>query len=221
MTPRNVLLVLIGLVAGALVSVQIPLYAQRPAPDVEPGAAPSRPSLQDALYRPYDFAFAEPTPLDEVARRLSEDLGGQVVLDVAALQRLNLDKEETVELELKGSRLKTGLKLLLDQVGLTYRIVPEDNLMILTDPDGAEDPVARMKAELGEMHQELHDVQDTLDELLDLFEFAEGGPRLRQPTIIEEMPADPGPDPADPGIDPVPNDEEPAPVEPRRPRTSI
>ena len=45
-----------------------------------------------------------------------------MVVDLAAIERLDLKPEDTVKLELKGVRLKTGLKLLLDQVGLTYHL---------------------------------------------------------------------------------------------------
>ena len=82
------------------------------------------PSIQDALLRPYHFRFGRPATLTEVAQRLSQDLGSPVVLDLAALERQELKPEDTVKLELAGVRLKTGLKLLLDQVRLTVRVVP-------------------------------------------------------------------------------------------------
>ena len=59
-----------------------------------------------------------------------------MVLDLAALDRKSAKPDDTVQLELDGVRLKTGLKLLLDQVGLTFRVVAEDNLMIITDQEG-------------------------------------------------------------------------------------
>ena len=39
------------------------------------------------------------------------------MLDLAALDRQGVEPDEAVQLELEGVRLKTGLKLLLDQVG--------------------------------------------------------------------------------------------------------
>ena len=104
-------------------------------------------TLQDALLRPYHFPFSRPTSLAEVCAHLKETLKAPVVLDLAALDRKSAEPDDTVVLELDGVRLKTGLKLLLDQVGLTFRVVAEDNLMIITDQEGAEDPAERIWAE--------------------------------------------------------------------------
>lgn len=226
MKSRNALFALVGLAVGLLAASRIPLHAQKPPQEAEPaapagpaGAATNggRPSLQEALVRPYNFDFARPTTLEEVARRLSADLGGEVVLDIAALERLDVKKDDTVELALKSARLKTGLKLLLDQVDMTYRTVPEDNLLILTDVEGSEDPLDRVWTELTSMHRELHDVQDALDDLLDLQE--SGGLQFRQPTIIEELPGMPGSDLPPTGDDADSPDAAPAPTPSRRPRT--
>ena len=243
MNPRNLLYVFVGLILGLIASTQLPLHAQkhpretivqdvpreidsRPAP--ENPAASGKVSLQDALHRPYIFAFGRPTPLSEVARRLSADLGGQVVLDLAALDRLELKPEDAVELELKGARLKTGLKLLLDQVELTYRLVPEDNLLILTDDEGAEEPLDKVWSELGHLHRDIHDIQMMVEYLYDTSgaeaEMKEDGePRLEQPTIIEEMPGAPGgprAEDAAPKADQKPDakDDDPR-TPPKRPRT--
>ena len=227
MTPRNLLFTLVGLIAGLLAASQIPLHARRSAQEPAEKAAPTpvgtagvpnaepKVSLQEALLRPYAFDFAQPTPLEEAARRLSADLGGEVVLDLAALDRMDVRKEDPVELTLKNGRLKTGLKLLLDQVELTYKLVPEDNLLIITYEEGSEDPLDKVWAELGHIHRELHDIQDALDEVLDRAA-AGDDVQLHQPTIIEEMPGMPGAAPADPGEEPAaPQEESPAP----KPRT--
>jgi hypothetical protein len=146
-------------------------------------------SVQDALLRPFRFSFTRPTSLAQVCIHLKESLGVSVVLDIAALGRQDVDPDDTVQLELDGARLKTGLKLLLDQVGLTYHVVPEDNLLIITDREGSDDPLDRIWNELRTLHRDLHDVQDAVDELTEsLYGEKEGGPRVRKPTIIEEKP---------------------------------
>ena len=139
--------------------------------------------------RPFRFSFDRPTSLAEVCLRLKQTLGVPVVLDLAALGRQDVDPDDTVQLELDGVRLKTGLKLLLDQVGLTYHVVPEDNLLIITDREGSEDPLDRIWTELRTLHRDLHDVQDAVDELTDsLYGDQVEGARVRKPTIIEEKP---------------------------------
>jgi hypothetical protein len=156
------------------------------------GREPSRPgtaSVQDILLRPFHFPFNRPTSLSQVCIHLKQTLGVSVVLDIAALGRQDVEPDDTVQLELDGVRFKTGLKLLLDQVGLTYHVVPEDNLLILTDRDGSDDPLDRIWSELRTLHRDLHDMRDAVDDLTDaLDEDPEEGPRVRKPTIIEEKP---------------------------------
>ena len=132
---------------------------------------------------------SRPTPLQQVCIHLQQTLKAGVVLDKAALERQNVKPEDPLQLELEGVRLKTGLKLLFDQLGLTYRIIPEDNLMIVTDREGSDEPTDRIWSELKALHRDLHDLQDTVDELRDSLGDQEGdGPQVRNPTIIEEMP---------------------------------
>jgi len=146
-------------------------------------------TLQDALLRPYRFPFSRPTPLNQVCAHLQQTLKAPVVLDLAALDRQTIEPDDTVQLELDGVRLKTGLKLLLDQVGLTFHIVAEDNLLIITDKEGSEDPADRIWSELHALHRDLHDLQDAVEELRTYVGGEKGeGPRVRKPTIIEEMP---------------------------------
>lgn len=220
MTLRNLPHLLAGLALGLIGSTLAPLHAQKPAAETT-----EKVSLQEALLRPYAFAFDQPTPLSEVAARLADDLGGSVVLDLAALERLGVGRGDTVELQLRGARLKTGLKLLLAQHDLTYRLVPEDNLLIITDAEGSADPIDQVWAELDHMHRDIHDIQDSVEDLRDLFgDDLDGGAQLRRPTIIEEAPgAVPGDLPV-PDLAPgsLPDDDEAAPAPaPKRPRTSL
>jgi hypothetical protein len=134
-------------------------------------------TLGEALLRPYRFPFARPTSLEQVC-----------------------DPDDPVQLDLDGVRLKTGLKLLLDQVGLTYRLVAEDNLIIITDQEGSEDSADRIWAELRALHRDLHAVQDAVDDLGDVLGVEGGGPRVRKPTIIEDIPEN---NPEKPGMAPV------------------
>jgi len=161
----------------------------RHADQQEPRSGSGGATLQESLLRPYDFPFSRPTSLTQVCLHLKQTLKAPVVIDLAALDRQNVEPEDPVQLELEGVRLKTGLKLLLDQVGLTYRIEAEDNLMVITDREGSQDPGERIWAELHALHRDLHDLQDSLDDLRAIFgDDRQSGPKVRKPTIIEEMP---------------------------------
>jgi hypothetical protein len=175
-------------------SARLDLQAQDPHPartDPEPKS-----SVQDALLKPYHFTFNRPTPLDEVARQLGRSLNAPVAIDRAALARLGLKINDEVQLELEGVRLKTGLKLLLDQLDLTFKVVPEDNLLIFTDATGSDEPIDQVLVQLKALHRDLHNVQDDLDEIYTAMGLdTEEGARLRKPTIIEEMPPAGGDEP--------------------------
>jgi hypothetical protein len=226
MIRQGLFLLLGGMLGGVLAAAHLPLRAQgdgRPQPERAETMPAVKASVQEALLKPYDFRFARPTTLSEVALRLGRELAAPVVLDLAALDRLEIKPDETVTLELQGVRLKTGLKLLLDQVGMTYRVVAEDNLLVLTDQEGAEDPAEKMMAEVRELHRDIHDLQDAVDELREASGLltAEGA-RVRKPTIIEEVPDNaepkeetgPGPRPA-PRSEPAPRPPATSPIKPR------
>jgi hypothetical protein len=228
MTRNRWLLLLIALLCGLLVSgriailaqdgeaglrgkapsaplpeVQAPLQMQRMPMEGRQAAAAARSgsnsaTLQDALLRPYHFPFSKPTPLSQVCAHLKETLKAAVVLDLAALARQDVEPEDPVQLELEGVRLKTGLKLLLDQVGLTYQVIAEDNLMIITDREGSEDPSDRIYSELRALHRDLHALQDDVEELRDYLGDDRDGGHVRKPTIIEELPEVEGQKPASP-----------------------
>jgi hypothetical protein len=149
-------------------------------------------SVQDALQRPFTFPFEVPTTLTDVCQYLRKELRAPVVLDIAALERQELRADDQVQLQLEGVRLKTGLKLLLDQVGLTYQVVAEDNLLILTDTHGSTEPLERLVSEVQALHRDIHDLQDAVDDLTKALGLGEdqGGAKVRKPTIIEELPGE-------------------------------
>lgn len=225
MRPRQALLVFGGVLIGGAASAWVGLRAQVPpgpkgrptttqpqtdetkavpaAKSVEPNVGTS--SIQQAMLRVYRLPFSRPTSLEEVRAHLQKTLGVPVVLDLAALGRQALSPDDAVQLELDGVRLKTGLQLLLDQAGLTYRVVPEDELLILTDKEGSDDPLAKLRAEVRELHRDVHAIQDSVDDLIDLLAPEGADLRMRKPTMIEELP-----EPEDRARKPAPEDELPA-----------
>ena len=166
-------------------------FALRGQEDKPRNRQPASRSIHDALLQPFDFAFDTPTTLEAAAKVLSEGLGLPVAIDRAALDRSGLNLDDEVQLQLKGMRLKTGLKLLLDQLDLTYRVEEEDNLLVITDAVGASDPLLELVAELKSLHRDIHDLQDAVDEIEDALGILppDEGAKMRKPTIIEELPA--------------------------------
>lgn len=188
----------VGLAAViGMASARLTLRAQVEPKHSEPAANTVIP-VQEALERPLALPFGKPTRLDEVCHYLGRALHAPVVLDRAALDRQEVDHDDTVQLDLQGVRLKIGLKLLLDQLSLTYRVVPEDNLLILTDEEGSDDPLKQVLSELKALHRDVHDVQDAVDDILSMLGADEEGPKMRKPTIIEEVPANPAEKKAEP-----------------------
>jgi hypothetical protein len=148
--------------------------------------------IADAMLLPARLPFAEKTSLEAVAAYLRKELKANVILDRAALGRLKLEPTDTVQLDLSDVRLKTGLKLLLDQVGLTTKIVAEDNLLIITDKEESDEPIDRVLEEIKALHRDVHSLQDDVRDLRNLIEAPiaedEPGALMRKPTIIEEKP---------------------------------
>jgi hypothetical protein len=156
-----------------------------------PGAADKPVHVADAMLQPVRLPFGEGKTLEEVAAYLRKELKANVVLDVAALDRNDLKPTTKVRLDLEGVRLKTGLKLLLDQVGLTARVVSEDNLLVITDKKETQDPIDIVLEEIKALHRDVHSLQDDVRDLRNLMEIPvaeEPGAKVRNPTIIEEMP---------------------------------
>jgi hypothetical protein len=233
MRSRNAVIVFSGVLIGMAASTwvvlraQIPVRLNDPASPIADGRQPAKTkaepsvlsskmptepktdisSIQQAMLRPYRLPFVGPTTLEAVRAHLKKTLNIPVVLDRAALARQALTPDDTVQLELDGVRLKTGLQLLLDQVGLTYHIVPEDDLLVLTDREGSDDPLAKLRAEVRELHRDVHAIQYSIDDLTDLLVPEGLDLRMRKPTIIEELPELQEPRAKSPPGDEVPGDE--------------
>jgi hypothetical protein len=186
----------IAVATSLLGGIWLANHGQIRAQDGDPGvrkaeAAKTR-HIADAMLQPIRLPFAAETSLEDVAAYLRKELKANVVLDRAALDRQDLEPTDKVQMELSDVRLKTGLKLLLDQVGLTAKIVPEDNLLIITDKEESEEPIDRVLVEIKALHRDVHSLQDDVRNLRNLIEApiveGEPGATMRKPTIIEEKP---------------------------------
>jgi len=193
MVSRPVFAFAIGtaVVGGFWLALHGPLHAENPPGEARPVRSSN---IADAMLQPIRLPFARETTLDEVVAYLRMELKANVVLDLAALGRHGVKPTSKVRMDLDEVRLKTGLKLLLDQVGLTSKIIPEDNLLIITDRLESDEPIARVLDEIKALHRDVHTLQDEVRDIRNMLEApAEGDEpvgRIRNPTIIEEMPAD-------------------------------
>jgi len=184
------------LIVGGMVCLVLARTSWRGVAAVEGDRDAANPaSLYATLERRSSFPFGKETPLSAVVAHLRRDLNAQVVLDVGALKRLKIDEKTPVQLELQDVKRSIGLRLLLEQVGLTFRVEDDDNLLIITDRQGAADPLDRIEARLDDLHRDVHAIQDAVEEVYQTLAPEAEGPVLRSPTLIEEMPTeDPGDD---------------------------
>ena len=182
--------VAVALLAGTWLATQNYSIAQEPG---GPRIRPTRSNpIADILLLPVKLPFGKGSTLEEVVIYLRNETKTNVVLDLAALARLRITPASIVQLELEDVRLKTGLKLLLDQVGLTIKLVHEDNLLIITDHRESEEPIERVLEEIKALHRDLHTLQDEVRQLRDMISVPveeDPAPKARNPTIIEEIPA--------------------------------
>ena len=98
-----------------------------------------------------DLAF-ENTKLDDILAFIRDFSGLNIVVDAAIM----VDPNKTITFKVKDLVLKNVLKLLLQQLGLDYRIT-EEKVVLLTDPKKAG----------GGSVLELHDIRDILVKLQD------------------------------------------------------
>jgi type II secretory pathway component GspD/PulD (secretin) len=100
-----------------------------------------------------DLAF-ENTKLDDILAFIRDFSGLNIVVDAANASAV--DPNKTITFKVKDLVLKNVLKLLLQQIGLDYRIT-EEKVVLLTDPKKAG----------GGNVLELHDIRDILVKLQD------------------------------------------------------
>ncbi len=100
--------------------------------------------------RPAGLSFID-TPLESVVSVLQSDYDMPVQLDTPALDEIGLGPDEPVSIELHNISLRSALRLMLKQLGLTYMI--RDEVLMITTPDEAE----------AELRTCVYDVRDLTD----------------------------------------------------------
>jgi hypothetical protein len=79
--------------------------------------------------------FAE-TPLENVVNSLQDEYGISMQIDEAALEATGLDLSEPISFRVHNVSLRSGLRLMLNQVQLTYII--QNEVLMITTPEEAE-----------------------------------------------------------------------------------
>ncbi|EAQ77486.1 hypothetical protein DSM3645_06484 [Blastopirellula marina DSM 3645] len=91
--------------------------------------------VRQALASPTKMRFID-TPLLEVATYLSTLHNLDIQFDRRALEDVGLSSDHPITIDLEGVRLQSGLRLMLDQLELTYVVDP--GRLLITTPEAAE-----------------------------------------------------------------------------------
>lgn len=110
----------------------------RPSPVKDSRAVPAwEREIERKLRSPVTLSCQD-TPLRKVLEELRSVHGINIVPDKATLHEEGVNLDHPVTLKLEGIPLKSALKLLLDQAGLTYAL--EDEVLKITTPNHARGP---------------------------------------------------------------------------------
>ena len=100
--------------------------------------SPAEKRIEAALKSPTQLEFAE-TPLSDVIDYLKDYHQIEIQLDKKAMDEAGIGSETPVTKNLKGVSLKSALRLMLRDLGLTYVI--QDEVLLITTQDVAETKV--------------------------------------------------------------------------------
>jgi hypothetical protein len=119
--------------------------AEKPQPSTEPVIVMSdheamckssaERKIDEALKSPTHFVFVD-LPLDQVVEYLKEKHKIEIQIDKKALEDVNIGTNTPVTRNLKGISLRSALRLMLKELGLTYVI--KDEVLLITTPDEAD-----------------------------------------------------------------------------------
>ena len=92
---------------------------------------PAEKKINDALKSPTQLEFIE-TPLQDVIDYLKDYHGIEIQLDKKSLDEMSIGTDTPVTKNLKGISLRSALRLMLRELGLTYVI--QDEVLLITTP---------------------------------------------------------------------------------------
>ena len=98
--------------------------------------SPAEKKIEEALKQPTQIEFVE-TPLKDVVDYLKDLHHIEIQLDTAALREVDVDENTPISKNLKGISLRSALKLLLDDLQLTF-VVHNEVLLITSAAKAAQ-----------------------------------------------------------------------------------
>jgi von Willebrand factor type A domain len=95
--------------------------------------------IEEALKSPTEVVFVE-TPLQDVIEYLKDRHKIEIKIDTHALTDLGIGTDTPVTIDLKGISLRSALRLMLKELGLTYLI--KDEVLQITTPEEADNQLS-------------------------------------------------------------------------------
>jgi hypothetical protein len=112
------------------------------------GNNPAEQKIIDELDTETRMTFFD-TPLKDVIDTIKGQHNIPIIIDERALTEVGLDSNTVVNIDLKGISLRSGLKLMLNSLQLTYVI--NDEVLKITTPEAAENELIVRTYEVGDL----------------------------------------------------------------------
>jgi tetratricopeptide (TPR) repeat protein len=112
------------------------------------GNNPAEQKIIDELDNETRMTFFD-TPLKDVIDTIKGQHNIPIIIDERALTDIGFDSSMSVNIDLKGISLRSGLKLMLRSLGLTYVI--NDEVLKITTPEAAESELIVRTYEVGDL----------------------------------------------------------------------
>jgi hypothetical protein len=177
--------------------------AAAPAPLVVASRPISGPEAEAwlMLNRVVSLPFPNETPLQDVLRYLQETTreesgqgGLKIYVDPAGLTEVERTMDSPVQIDVEKIPLRTGLRLLLDQLDLAFA-VDTDGLVVITTPDSIGQAPAEpaLAAEVRELRAEVARLRQEVAGLAEASRHAGEGPRMGSifpgiPSMMKQSP---------------------------------
>ncbi|MEO1994272.1 MAG: hypothetical protein ABGZ17_03255 [Planctomycetaceae bacterium] len=110
--------------------------------------SPAEERISAALYETTEIEFLD-TPLNDAISFLADLHKISIIIDETALSEEGLDSGEVINYQLSGITLRSGLKIMLEPLGLTYVI--EDEVMKITTQAIADEKMSTRVYPVGDM----------------------------------------------------------------------